>query len=84
VRAWALRDTRAHRVLARVDKKRVDYLTQIYAAQTGDESKARQLGQLEYAAFVGAQQLFTDLSTREARELEAALHRAMQLLAQDR
>jgi len=40
----------------------------------------RTLARLEYVAFLGAQQLFPDLSTADAREVERALRAAMAAL----
>lgn len=84
VRAWALRDPRAQRVLSQVDARRIDYLAQLHAAAAVPKARARMLAQLEYAAFVGAQQIFPDLSTREVRAVEAALDRALSFLAHER
>ena len=81
VRAWALRDPRAEGVLRRVDARRIDYLAELYALKHGKGPIARQLAELEYAAFVGMQQLFPALSARRYRALSAALSRALELLA---
>jgi AcrR family transcriptional regulator len=83
VRAWALRDPRAEGALRRVDARRIDYLTELYVLAYGKGPAARQLADLEYAAFVGMQQLFPDLSVRRSRALHAALARAIELLAED-
>ncbi|WP_433926222.1 TetR/AcrR family transcriptional regulator [Sorangium cellulosum] len=84
VRAWALRDERAAAVLRRVDARRVDYLASLHAAEGRARDTALLLARLEYAAFIGAQQLFADLSDEGTRSLERALDRALELLAEDR
>jgi AcrR family transcriptional regulator len=83
VRAWALRDERAARVLRNVDARRIDYLAGLHATARTKGPRARVLAQLEYAAFVGAQQIFPSLSAHQARAVEAALNRALELLAKD-
>lgn len=83
VRAWALRDERAAVVLRRVDARRVDYLASLYASEGRARGAALLLARLEYAAFVGAQMLFSDLSVEGARSLGHALDRALELLARD-
>ncbi|MDQ3037854.1 MAG: TetR family transcriptional regulator [Myxococcota bacterium] len=81
VRAWALRDPRVRAVMERVDARRVAYLAELWAESTGRRAGALHLARLEYAAFVGAQQLYPDLSARVARGLDADLTRALRLLA---
>ncbi|MGK3984511.1 TetR/AcrR family transcriptional regulator [Sorangium sp. So ce136] len=83
VRAWALRDERAAAVLRRVDARRIDYLASLHAAPERARDAALLLARLEYAAFIGAQQLFSDLSAETSRALEQSLDRALELLAQD-
>jgi AcrR family transcriptional regulator len=83
VRAWALRDERAERALRRVDARRIDYLAELYTLLHGKGPVARQLAEIEYAAFVGMQQLFPDLSARRYRALYAVLERALDLVAKD-
>jgi AcrR family transcriptional regulator len=84
VRAWALRDERAAAVLRRVDARRVEYLASLYASEGRARGAALLLARLEYAAFVGAQMLFSDLSAEGARSLGLALDRALELLARAR
>jgi AcrR family transcriptional regulator len=81
VRAWALRDADVRVVLDRVDSKRVEYLAELWSVRTGQRANALTLARLEYAAFVGAQQLYPDLSARTTRTLDEALSKALQLLA---
>ncbi|MDC0676836.1 TetR/AcrR family transcriptional regulator [Sorangium atrum] len=83
VRAWALRDVRAAAVLRRVDACRVDYLASLYTSGGSARGAALVLARLEYAAFIGAQMLFSDLSVDGARSLGLALDRALELLAKD-
>ncbi|AUX44576.1 TetR family transcriptional regulator [Sorangium cellulosum] len=83
VRAWAIRDERAAAVLRRVDARRIDYLASLHVSEGRTRDAALLLARLEYAAFVGAQQLFSDLMDESARSLEIALERALELLAED-
>lgn len=81
VRAWGLRDPRARAALLRVDARRIDYLAELYALVHGKGPLARQLADLEYATFVGMQQILPALSARRYHALYAALKRALDLLA---
>ncbi len=93
VRAWSLRDPRARAVVKTVDSQRMSYLAQLHAAADEERKRSpiglppvREAppraspavrARLEYAAFVGAQQIFPDLGVAEAREAEAALDAAL-------
>lgn len=80
-RAWGLRDARAHAFVARIDERRIALLSSRYAA-TVPAATRRKLARLEYALFVGMQQLYPEISPPVARELErmldAALHSAVE------
>jgi AcrR family transcriptional regulator len=79
VRAWGLRDSRARAFVARVDERRVAYLTELADAELPLRDR-RTLARLEYVAFLGAQQFFPDLRAPAARETERTLHAAMAAL----
>jgi AcrR family transcriptional regulator len=79
VRAWGLRDPRARAFVARVDERRVAYLTELADAELPLRER-RALARLEYVAFLGAQQFFPDLRAPAARETERVLHAAMAAL----
>jgi AcrR family transcriptional regulator len=55
VRAWALRDERARVAVARVDARRIAYLSELHAAAGADDAQAT--ATLEYVHFLGLQQL---------------------------
>jgi AcrR family transcriptional regulator len=79
VRAWGLRDPRTRAFVARVDERRVAYLTELADPELPLRER-RTLARLEYMAFLGAQQLFPDLRAPAARETERALHAALTAL----
>lgn len=82
VRAWALRDARARSAMARVDARRIAYLTELHRARrVGDPRTA---AELEYAAFVGAQQLGLLAVRARAERLESALRAAIRFGARRR
>lgn len=76
IRAWSLRDPRARRVMADVDARRVAYLESLWRRST-TPARARALAHIEYAAFVGAQQLYRDMGSRRVRELERVAYEAL-------
>lgn len=55
VRAWALRDERARVAVARVDARRIAYLSELHAAAGAKDAHAA--AKLEYVNFLGVQQL---------------------------
>ncbi len=55
VRAWALRDERARLAVARVDARRIAYLSELQAAAGAEDATAA--AKLEYVHFLGLQQL---------------------------
>lgn len=82
VRAWAQRDPRARAAMKRVDKRRTQYLEHLYRAR--GLRPARLLAELEYLAFVGAQQLGLFAAPRRVERLGRAHREALGLLAEQR
>ena len=80
VRAWGLRDPRAGAVMNRVDDRRIGYLAELYRLQGLTPDDALRLARLEYAAFVGAEQLFGNLSAQSTRKLDRTLQLALELV----
>lgn len=79
VRAWGLRDRQVRAFVARVDKRRVAYLTTLYPTRVSVGTR-RKLARLEYAAFLGTQQLYPNMAAKEAREIERTLSLALRRL----
>lgn len=75
-RAWGLRDPRVHAFVARIDERRIAFLSTRYAA-TVPVATRRKLARLEYAVFVGVQQLYPEISAPVARDLERTLAAAL-------
>lgn len=68
IRRWAASDARARTALRTVDERRIAYLAAIIQDVASiDEAEAAELARIEYAAFVGLQQLSPDLD-EAARE----------------
>ncbi len=79
VRAWGLHDPQAREFVARVDERRVAYLSELLDPSLPARQR-RTLARLEYIAFLGAQQYFSDIRAPLARETERTLHAAMAAL----
>ena len=77
VRAWGLRDARARAAVARVDARRMAYLTELHAA--GNADGARASARLEYLAFVGAQQVSAMMAPADAAQLMSEMRRSLNL-----
>lgn len=58
LQAWALRDPVAREVRARVDARRIAYLAELRRAAGVKPKTAERIAQIEYAAFLGALQIF--------------------------
>ncbi len=58
VQAWALRDPAAREARARVDARRIAYLAELRRAAGATPKAAERAAQIEYAAFLGALQIF--------------------------
>ncbi len=79
-RAWGLRDARARQFVSRIDDRRIAHLAANYP-QAIPLAVRRKLARLEYAVFVGVQQLYPDLSGAAARDLERTLQIALSAVA---
>ena len=75
VRAWALRDARARAAVARVDARRMAYLTELHAAVSA--KGARESAQLEYLAFVGAQHVSAMMAPADAARMISDMRRSL-------
>ena len=82
VRAWGLWDGRARAAIARVDARRLAYLTDVFKARGMERAKA--LAQLEYVAFVGAQQLGASVEPERAARLRSDVQRALAFAGRQR
>jgi AcrR family transcriptional regulator len=76
IRAWSLRDARAHQVVSRVDERRMARLTARYPAEIS-LSLRRKLARLEYAAQIGLEHLYPEMPSAVSRELEQLLKPAL-------
>ncbi len=79
VRAWALRDERARAAVARVDARRIAYLTELHSAAGADN--AHDAAQLEYVAFLGTQQVCAVMTTAHAARLVREVRRSLERIA---
>lgn len=77
VRAWSLRDPRAAAALTVVDRLRMEYLRKLFRDNGTSGELANVLAELEYTAFLGAQQRFDDLNCAEARQLADRLREVL-------
>ena len=80
IRTWAKQDPRAAQVLAEVDQTRIDYIRELFEANGLEPQLAHRLAELEYTAFLGAQQRFGDLNSPEAEQVASTLRRAIEAL----
>jgi AcrR family transcriptional regulator len=76
IRAWSLRDARAHEVVSRVDERRMAQLTSRYSADIS-LSLRRKLARLEYAAQIGLEHLYPEMPSAVSRELVQLLKPAL-------
>ena len=74
IRAWGIRNAKVNEFIKLVDQKRLAYLKELYLEKNFAEEQADALAKLEYAAFVGMQQLFHDLPIAEKTKISGIFH----------
>jgi AcrR family transcriptional regulator len=79
VRAWGRHDARVREAVRRVDARRMGYLVDLHRDR--GRSDARGLAELEYAVFLGAQELELLADAERGPALRRALAAALQHLA---
>lgn len=79
IRFWARSDERAAIALEEVDGMRVGYLQRLLLAAGVGEVKAKMMAELEYTAFLGAQQRFPNMRTSAALQQSETLRAALEL-----
>lgn len=57
LRAWSYQDVTVKEILARVDKRRLDYLSSLCSEILDDEEKGLVMGKLAYAILLGSEQM---------------------------
>lgn len=74
IRKWAGVDERVNAVLTQIDKERINYLmTLIVELGQSDKAVAYELAVIEYAYFVGIQQLFPEADPQWIEQLSTRL-----------
>lgn len=81
VRGWGLREALAREAVARVDRRRIDYLEGLLPRRVAP-ARRRAIATLEYAAFLGAMQLDPNRQRTHER-VEALLYEALGKLMRD-
>lgn len=77
IRSWALRDPRAAQALKDVDSTRIAYLKKLLLEAGVREDRAAFMAELEYIAFLGAQQRYPDMNTPKAKALADGMHQVL-------
>lgn len=77
IRAWGIRNAKVNEFIKLVDQKRLVYLKSLYLEKNFAEEQADALAKLEYAAFVGMQQLFHDLPLAQKSKLSEIFHKLL-------
>jgi len=75
IRSWAQVDPLAGTYQARVDQQRLDYLTQLQLALTGDETTAATMARMIYAILIGAQTIMPAYTREELAQVYDLLNR---------
>ncbi|NDV26487.1 TetR/AcrR family transcriptional regulator [Desulfovibrio sp. JC010] len=65
IRAWALRDSFAHKYIERVDNMRIEYLRSIFEEVSGDPARAALLCKISYSMFLGVRMMGANISEKE-------------------
>lgn len=81
VRQFAQSNETARQVLREVDELRTRFIAQIYKSQGYDPASAVDIARIEYAAFVGTQLVWPDLSQQEILRLVRRFNKMVELAA---
>jgi AcrR family transcriptional regulator len=77
INAWAGANSRVADFVAKVEKRRMDRLIEIYQAVCGDAEKGRRLAKIGYYGLLGAAHAVPRLSQEELRQLLMEVHELM-------
>lgn len=80
IRAWAQTDTLAREFQERVDKRRVEYLYQLYQQWLQDDKQALAMAHLAYTALIGSNNIFPPLKRENFNNMAALLTRLVHSL----
>lgn len=69
IRAWAFQDDLVKEYQTKVDKQRIEYITNLSYVLTNDKEKANLLSKLLYALFVGSYYIFPNLQPEELQKI---------------
>jgi AcrR family transcriptional regulator len=83
IRAWAQVEPIAKAAVTAVDERRIAYLSELALARLGDPTRAKIVARIEYAAFVGSVELFSDLPVAQRELLSRSLDEALALWTRD-
>ncbi len=81
IRSWAEVEPSARAAVDAVDIRRLGFLTELALARLGDPTRAQIVARIEYAAFVGSVELFSELPVAQRELLSRSLDEALALWA---
>lgn len=70
IRRFAPAHPGASEIVASVDRMRLDFVIELYRSSGLDDALARQIGMIEYAAYIGAMTLWPELTAAERKALD--------------
>jgi len=78
LRAWGRQNPTVGNAVARVDQRRMNYLTELITGQTEDQKQADTIARVVYAQFVGCQYLQHSISQQDWAEMDLLLQAMVQ------
>lgn len=69
IRAWSFSNLIVNKYIQQVDGLRIDYSTKLRVQLGMSEEEAKNISVLEYAIFVGIQQLYPDINKKDLEQL---------------
>lgn len=69
IRAWATFNPTVTKYIRRIDRKRIDFITELYIEEGFSEHSADTTARIEYAMYIGVQNLHFNGSKRETKNL---------------
>ena len=77
IRAWGIRNKKVQEQIHEIDQMRIQFLKSLYIEQGCEEQLSTDLANLEYASFLGMQQLFRDIPIEDKLRLSQLFHQLL-------
>ncbi|WP_306015871.1 TetR/AcrR family transcriptional regulator [Oceanicaulis sp. MMSF_3324] len=78
IRRFAPSHPNASDIVASVDRMRLDFVIELYRSSGLEDAIARQIGKIEYAAYIGAMTLWPEMTAAERKALDQRFNEVLE------